>query len=58
MKEFRCKFCHKLLGKYHIADFKVGEVTIEIKCDKCKTVQDWKVDIGTVSTPQGEMTVP
>lgn len=32
LKEFRCKFCHRLLAK-------VGEAKkIEIKCPKCKTM--------------------
>ncbi|MDD5594580.1 MAG: Com family DNA-binding transcriptional regulator [Candidatus Margulisbacteria bacterium] len=32
MKEFRCKFCHRLLAK--VAD---GS-KVEIKCPKCKTM--------------------
>jgi phage FluMu protein Com len=32
MKEFRCKFCHRLLAK--VAD---GS-RVEIKCPKCKTM--------------------
>ncbi len=32
LKEFRCKFCHRLLAK-------VGEGSkVEIKCPKCKTM--------------------
>ncbi|OGC23696.1 hypothetical protein A2291_04255 [candidate division WOR-1 bacterium RIFOXYB2_FULL_42_35] len=32
LKDFRCKFCHRLLGK-------IGEGSkIEIKCPKCKTM--------------------
>lgn len=32
LKEFRCKFCHRLLAK-------VGESShVEIKCPKCKTI--------------------
>jgi len=30
MKEYRCKFCHRLLGKIDITDGK-----IEVKCPKC-----------------------
>ncbi len=38
MKEFRCKFCHRLLAK-------VGEAKkIEIKCPKCKTMNLWDDD--------------
>jgi phage FluMu protein Com len=32
MKEFRCKFCHRLLAK--VAD---GS-RVEVKCPKCKTM--------------------
>ena len=32
MKEFRCKFCHRLLAK--VAD----DSKVEIKCPKCKTM--------------------
>ena len=32
MKEFRCKFCHRLLAK--VAEAK----KVEIKCPKCKTM--------------------
>lgn len=32
MRDFRCKFCHRLLAK-------VGEgAKVEIKCPKCKTM--------------------
>jgi len=32
LKEFRCKFCHRLLAK-------VGDNSkVEIKCPKCKTI--------------------
>ena len=35
MKEFRCKFCHRLLAK-------VGDAKkVEIKCPKCKTMNLW-----------------
>lgn len=38
MKEFRCKFCHRLLAK-------VGEAkNVEIKCPKCKTMNLWSDD--------------
>ena len=38
MKEFRCKFCHRLLAK-------IGEAKhVEIKCPKCKTLNNWKDD--------------
>ncbi|KUG04619.1 hypothetical protein ASZ90_017980 [hydrocarbon metagenome] len=29
MKEFRCRKCHKLLGKYR------GNLELEIKCPRC-----------------------
>ncbi|NQU18072.1 MAG: Com family DNA-binding transcriptional regulator [Candidatus Saganbacteria bacterium] len=32
LKEFRCKFCHRLLAK--VSDAK----KVEIKCPKCKTM--------------------
>jgi phage FluMu protein Com len=32
MKEFRCKFCHRLLAKVDDAQ------SVEIKCPKCKTL--------------------
>ena len=32
MKEFRCKFCHRLLAKVEEA------LSVEIKCPKCKTL--------------------
>ena len=32
MKEFRCKFCHRLLAKVE------EEAKVEIKCPKCKTM--------------------
>ena len=32
MKEFRCKFCHRLLAKVEDAQ------SVEIKCPKCKTL--------------------
>ncbi|MBI5699994.1 Com family DNA-binding transcriptional regulator [Candidatus Saganbacteria bacterium] len=38
MKEFRCKFCHRLLAK-------VGEAKkVEIKCPKCKTMNLFRDD--------------
>lgn len=38
MKEFRCKFCHRLLAK-------VGDAKkVEIKCPKCKTMNLWSED--------------
>lgn len=38
MKEFRCKFCHRLLAK-------IGEAKlVEIKCPKCKTLNTWRED--------------
>lgn len=38
MKEFRCKFCHRLLAK-------IGEAkSVEIKCPKCKTLNTWRED--------------
>ncbi len=38
MKEFRCKFCHRLLAK-------IGEAKlVEIKCPKCKTLNTWNED--------------
>lgn len=33
MNEYRCKFCHKLLGKL---DVQYTPILIEIKCSKCK----------------------
>ena len=39
MKEFRCKFCHRLLAK-------IGEAKlVEIKCPKCKTLNTWRDDV-------------
>jgi phage FluMu protein Com len=39
MKEFRCKFCHRLLAK-------IGEAKLlEIKCPKCKTLNTWRDDV-------------
>lgn len=32
LKEFRCKFCHRLLGKVEEGS------RVEIKCPKCKTL--------------------
>lgn len=38
MKDFRCKFCHRLLAK-------VGEAKkVEIKCPKCKTMNLYSDD--------------
>lgn len=42
MKEFRCKFCHRLLAK-------VGEAKkVEIKCPKCKTMNLYNDDMVVV----------
>ena len=39
MKEFRCKFCHRLLAK-------IGEARlVEIKCPKCKTMNTWQDEV-------------
>ena len=35
-KEIRCKNCNKLLAKSN----KKGELSAEIKCTKCKTLND------------------
>ncbi len=45
MIEYRCKFCHKLLDK--LAEQK-DFLGIEIKCPKCKKIQDIKIEIGAV----------
>lgn len=38
LKEFRCKFCHRLLAK-------LGEAKkVEIKCPKCKTMNLYSDD--------------
>lgn len=38
LKDFRCKFCHRLLAK-------VGEAKkVEIKCPKCKTMNLYSDD--------------
>lgn len=42
MKEFRCKFCHRLLAK--IEDCK----KVEIKCPKCKTKNLYSEDSITI----------
>lgn len=39
VKEFRCKFCHRLLAKIEEAR------DIEIKCPKCKTLNTWRDDV-------------
>jgi len=38
LKEFRCKFCNRLLAK--VADCK----KVEIKCPKCKTMNLYRED--------------
>lgn len=38
LKEFRCKFCHRLLAK--VAEAK----KVEIKCPKCKTMNLYSED--------------
>ena len=42
MKEFRCKFCHRLLAKIEES----GKV--EIKCPKCKTINMYSDEVVTV----------
>lgn len=39
MKEFRCKFCHRLLAKIEEAK------KVEIKCPKCKTLNLFSDDM-------------
>jgi phage FluMu protein Com len=38
LKEFRCKFCHRLLAKVE------GTGKVEIKCPKCKTMNLYQDD--------------
>ena len=38
MKEFRCKFCHRLLAKTENCE------KVEIKCPKCKTMNLYSQD--------------
>ncbi|MCX5751657.1 MAG: Com family DNA-binding transcriptional regulator [Candidatus Saganbacteria bacterium] len=42
LKEFRCKFCHRLLAK--VAEAK----KVEIKCPKCKTLNLYNEDVITI----------
>lgn len=50
MKDFRCKFCHKLLFKISFlgvvseiaknatVEHKIGQLQIDVKCPKCKKI--------------------
>ena len=39
LREFRCKFCHRLLAK-------IGEAKlVEVKCPKCKTMNTWQDEV-------------
>ena len=51
LKEFRCKFCHRLLAK-------VGEGSkVEIKCPKCKTMNLYQDDTVVVyEIPENNVT--
>jgi phage FluMu protein Com len=51
LKEFRCKFCHRLLAK-------VGEgSSVEIKCPKCKTMNLFKEEMVIVyEIPENNVT--
>jgi len=42
LKEFRCKFCHRLLAKVSEAK------KVEIKCPKCKTLNLYSDDVITI----------
>jgi phage FluMu protein Com len=42
LKEFRCKFCHRLLAKVFEAK------KVEIKCPKCKTLNLYNEDVITI----------
>jgi len=42
MKEFRCKFCHRLLAKIE------ANGQIEIKCPKCKTMNLYNDEVITI----------
>ncbi len=42
MKEFRCKFCHRLLAKIE------AQGKVEIKCPKCKTMNLFDDEIITI----------
>jgi phage FluMu protein Com len=42
LKEFRCKFCHRLLAKVSEAK------KVEIKCPKCKTLNLYNDNVITI----------
>jgi phage FluMu protein Com len=44
MKEIRCVKCNKLLGKFHNVDG-------QIKCTKCKTLNNLTTQIESVQAP-------
>ena len=48
MKEYRCKFCHKLLFKIKDIPYE-GQVimAVQIKCSKCKKI----IDIEIIALP-------
>jgi len=55
MKEYRCKFCHKLLFKYNNMDFMDGQSIIEIKCSKCGKIQEVIVPLCLAATGIGKV---
>ena len=50
MKEFRCKKCHKLLFKADKECMKIGTVTIETKCTKCKENNIFMIQIAVIES--------
>jgi phage FluMu protein Com len=51
LKEFRCKFCHRLLAKVDAGS------KVEIKCPKCKTLNLYQEDTVIVyEVPENNVT--
>lgn len=51
MKDFRCKFCHRLLAKVD------DGARVEIKCPKCKTMNLYQEDTVIVyEVPENNVT--
>ncbi len=58
MKEYRCKFCHRLLAKLqdddigiaveklNSSDYFIVGTSVEIKCSKCNKINEFSLGVG------------